>query len=147
MREKLTDILADYFNIGDSYHFVLVRTKEAFGMGTMGLEDFREYDEDDVTEIAEHLIRNGVTIQKWIPVSHPPKCTGTYLVNIHQENDIDGEIVNLTLEAWYKTNDLLFHNPKEIGWHLLHEWYELSDQLRPYITHWTYWPSMPAEEC
>lgn len=29
MREKLIDILADYFNIGDSYHFVLGRTKES----------------------------------------------------------------------------------------------------------------------
>lgn len=69
MREKLIDILSNYFRIGNSYHYMLERIKEAFGMGTMSLEDFREYDEDDVAEIAEHLIQNGVTIQQWIPVT------------------------------------------------------------------------------
>lgn len=108
--------------------------------------DYRDSKECDYERLADYLLANGVTIQKWLPVSQPPKNMGTYLVNIRQENDIDGEIINLTLEAWYKTNDLLFHNPKEIGWNLLHEWYELSDRLRPYITHWTYWPSMPMED-
>lgn len=32
---------------------------------------------DDVTDF---LIANGVTIQKWIPASDPPKEDGTYLV-------------------------------------------------------------------
>ena len=62
VRKKLTELLADYFHIGDSYHYTLKRVKEAFGLGTMGLDDFREYSEDDVTEIVEHLIAAGVTI-------------------------------------------------------------------------------------
>lgn len=64
MREKLIDILANYFRIGDSYHFILERTKEAFGVGTMTFEDFREYDEDDVAEIAEYLINNDVMVRE-----------------------------------------------------------------------------------
>lgn len=62
VRKKLTELLADYFHIGDSYHYTLGRDKEAFGIGTMGLDDFREYSEDDVAEIVEHLIAAGVTI-------------------------------------------------------------------------------------
>ena len=69
VRKKLTELLADYFHIGDSYHYTLGRDKEAFGLGTMGTDDFQEYDDDTVAEIAEHLIDNGVTVQKWIPVS------------------------------------------------------------------------------
>lgn len=80
MRENLTDILEDYFNIGDSYHFVLGRTKEAFGMGTMELEDFREYDEDDVAEIAEYLSKNGVVLHRWIPVSEKLPEEGKFVL-------------------------------------------------------------------
>ena len=71
MREKLAELLADFFGIGSpdgSNHYTLGRDKEAFGLGTMGLDDFEEYDEDTVAEIVEHLIAAGVTIQQWIPV-------------------------------------------------------------------------------
>ena len=69
MLEKLIAVLSDCFNIGDSYHYTLSRGKEAFALGTTGLDDFREYSEEDVAEIAEHLIANGVTVAvsgRWI---------------------------------------------------------------------------------
>lgn len=65
IREKLIELLADFFGIGSpdgSYHYILNRVKSAFGLGTMGLDDFEEYDEDTVAEIVEHLIDAGVTI-------------------------------------------------------------------------------------
>jgi hypothetical protein len=33
-----------------------------------------------ISEIADHLIANGVTVQKWIPVTDPPEKDGIYLV-------------------------------------------------------------------
>ena len=69
MIRKLTDILSAYFKIGDSYHYTLGRDKEAFAIGTMGLDDFKEYTEETVEEIAAHLIENGVTVPRWIPVA------------------------------------------------------------------------------
>lgn len=65
MREKLTELLADFFGIDSpdgSYHYILNRVKTAFGLGTMRLDDFEEYDEDTVDEIVELLIDAGVTI-------------------------------------------------------------------------------------
>ena len=46
-REELVDLLSQYFGIGDSYHYILNRVKEAFAAGTMGFDDFEEY--SDVT--------------------------------------------------------------------------------------------------
>lgn len=69
MKEKLTAILSDYFKIGDSYHYTLGRDKEAFGMGTMGLDDFTEYGEETIAELVDHLLANGVTVQEWIPTA------------------------------------------------------------------------------
>ena len=57
---KLNEILAEYFKIGDSYHYELGRDKEAFDLGTMTLGDFAEYDQNTVAEIAAHLIAQDV---------------------------------------------------------------------------------------
>ena len=62
-REKLIELLAKYFDIGDSYAYNLTRDKQAFMCGTMGFDDFEEFDEETVTDIADHLIANGVTVQ------------------------------------------------------------------------------------
>ena len=62
-KERVFDILSDYFNLGDSYHYILNRVKTAFAIGTMGLDDFEEYDDDAVDEIAEYLVDNGVIVR------------------------------------------------------------------------------------
>ena len=78
-REKLIELLAKYFTIGDSYAYNLTRVKEAFAVGTVSLDDFVEFDDETVADIADHLIANGVTVQEWIPVSDPPKKNGYYM--------------------------------------------------------------------
>ena len=73
VREKLVELLAEYFNIGDSYAYNLTRVKSAFACGTVGLDDFEEFDDETVEDIASYLIDNGVTVQEWIPSSEPPE--------------------------------------------------------------------------
>lgn len=58
-KEKLLEILRDYFNIGDSYTYELTRVKSAFPIGTIDLEDFQEWDEEKIENLAEYIIRNG----------------------------------------------------------------------------------------
>lgn len=93
----------------------------------------------------EELEKAGVTVQEWKPISEPPKETGHYLVNIHQENDESGEEANFVLDAWYEVNGLLFV-PKTAGWTLLNEWYDLTAQMLPFVTHWTERPQPPKGE-
>ena len=69
VREKLMELLAKYFDIGDSYAYNLTRTKSAFACGTVGFDDFEEFDEETVADIADNLISNGVTVQEWISVN------------------------------------------------------------------------------
>ena len=68
VREKLVELLSKYFDIGDSYAYNLTRVKSAFACGTMGFDDFEEFDEETVEDIASYLIKNGVTVQEWISV-------------------------------------------------------------------------------
>lgn len=60
MRERLIQLLSRYFDIGDSYTYNLTRVKTAFDVGTIGLDDFEEYTEDDVANLADFLIDNDV---------------------------------------------------------------------------------------
>lgn len=81
----------------------------------------------------------------WISVKDKlPDETGTYLVNVHEahENGDIGESADLVLEAWYEVNGLMFI-PKSVGWHMLNEFYEFSDQMRDEITHWMPFPAPP----
>lgn len=57
-KEKLVEILSRYFQIGDSYTFELTRVKEAFAIGTMSFDDFVEWDEDNIDDLAEYILRN-----------------------------------------------------------------------------------------
>ena len=61
-REKLIEILSRYFQIGDSYAYNLTRDKAAFMCGTMGFDDFEEFDEETVADIVDCLIAEGVTV-------------------------------------------------------------------------------------
>lgn len=60
----MTEILSEYFGIGDSYYYQLTRARTAFAVGTMELDDFVEFDDEVVGDIAECLLANGVTFKE-----------------------------------------------------------------------------------
>ena len=62
-KDKLKDLLMEYFTIGDSYSYNLTKVKEAFAIGTVCLEDFVEFDEEVIDDIVKYLLENNVTIQ------------------------------------------------------------------------------------
>ena len=57
-REKLKDILMQYFDIGDSYTYNLTRVKEGFAVGTVTIEDFEEFDEEIIDDIVKYILEH-----------------------------------------------------------------------------------------
>ena len=55
-RDKLTEIISSYFSIGDSYTYELTRVKEGFGIGTITIDDFVEWDADNVSDIVDYTL-------------------------------------------------------------------------------------------
>lgn len=58
--------LVDYFGLhdrGGSYYYVLTRDKEAFQVGTMTFDDFKEFNEEDVDAIVP-LFDQAITYTK-----------------------------------------------------------------------------------
>ena len=56
--DMLFGILRNYFAIGDSYTYELTRVKSAFEIGTMSLDDFEEWSDDNVLDLARYIIKN-----------------------------------------------------------------------------------------
>lgn len=57
-KENLYEVLIDFFGLNNSdgtYVYDLTRVKEAFHVGTMTLDDFEEFDEERVDELANYL--------------------------------------------------------------------------------------------
>lgn len=85
MKEALLNALRSYFQIGDSYVYNLTRDKHAFVCGTMGFDDFEEFSEENIEDLANYLMSQGVVkapgmvnweerqLQRWI-YAYCPVC-------------------------------------------------------------------------
>lgn len=61
--EKLKSVLAEYFDVhGDTYAYNLTRVKTAFEIGTMTMDDFEEFNEETIDDIAGYIMKN-ITIE------------------------------------------------------------------------------------
>lgn len=56
-REKLMAVLRDFFSIGDSFTYELTRAKSAFEVGTMSLDDFEEWGEENISDLCDYIFR------------------------------------------------------------------------------------------
>jgi len=82
--------------------------------------------------------------QEWISVKDKlPDQAGNYLVNVHEWSERDERWYNMVLDAWYNPTPPIFGNG-DIGWCLMNEFYQFSDNMRDKITHWTNWPHPPT---
>lgn len=56
--ENLINVLTDYFGTHKqegSYTYELTRVKEAFSVGTMTMDDFEEWDGENIDDLATYL--------------------------------------------------------------------------------------------
>lgn len=55
---KLFNILSDYFALDDCYTYNLSRSKEAFGLGTMTIDDFEQWNEENILDLTNYIMEN-----------------------------------------------------------------------------------------
>ena len=107
-REKLIDLMTAFYGVDPGYY---------------GVEAY---------PLADHLIANGVTVQKWIPVTE-------------RLPDEDGQYLALT-KSYIKGQDyfewLIYYDP-EIGFYDIDS--ELGDIEMEDVTHWMPLPEPPKD--
>lgn len=57
-KEKLIEVLSSYFNIGDSDSYMLTRSKEGFAYNTVTIDDFVEFDDSTINDLADYIMNN-----------------------------------------------------------------------------------------
>ena len=83
-RDKLMEVLSKYFGINDSdgsYTHELTRCKSAYSVGTMSMEDFEEWTEHNVADLADYVLKR-------IHFTPSPKA-----LNLDEINQLNGEPV------------------------------------------------------
>lgn len=168
VREKLVETLAEYFNIGDSYAYNLTRVKSAFACGTVGLDDFEEFDDETVEDIASYIIDNGVTVhEQKSPCSlcgyggkhlDSPPCTQCPAHPKEQPNANQRNSNASNVQEWISVKDRLPEEKVDCIVHYKHAYCDNDDywaigicfydgekfQMDPAykVTHWMPLPSM-----
>lgn len=83
----------------------------------------------------------------WISVKDRlPNEDGAYLVVMQNTDSETGETYSFVTHAWFTARPISFPIPESVGWTLLYEFYQFSEQMRDYITHWMPLPE-PPEVC
>ena len=109
-RERLIEFLEQYFTIGDSMEYTCMRDKAAFAIGTMGLDDFIEFDEDKVADIVDFLIGNGVTI--------PVRCSDCLFSRKVDDREPKYRCVNICRDGcsqWVGSDDFCSYGERKDG--------------------------------
>ena len=111
---------------------------------------YTEYDEAqrapviDLLKTAENLIANGVTVQKWIPVSERlPEIGDSYLVVVKYKYDWEKEYnIDTDVATFYP-----YDNPDayiDNRWDTYVDWDEGQQYI--HVTHWMPLPEAPKGE-
>ena len=69
-----------------------------------------------VGALADHLLANGVTIQKWIPVENPPEKEGNYLVATNKGKVAESHFFPECDIVPWKRRDAVFCYPGATHW-------------------------------
>ena len=118
VREKLVELLSKYFNIGDSYAYNLTRVKSAFACGTVELDDFEEFDDEMVEDIASYLIDNGVTVQEWaLPEEEYYVLRNTETGMYFRGKGVNRWGKHFNQATIYRVKGTAEHSIKEVAWH------------------------------
>lgn len=57
-REQLKKIIMEFYNIpNDTYAYNLTRIKESFDVGTVSIDDFEEFTEENIEELVDYIIK------------------------------------------------------------------------------------------
>lgn len=55
-RDKIHSAINEHLNIDDTYAYFLTRIKEAFSVGTVTIDDFEEWTDDDVADLVDSIM-------------------------------------------------------------------------------------------
>lgn len=100
IKEKIAEAISKHVSLEDTYTYELKRVKSAFEVGTMSLEDFEEWTEKNVDDLAKSIVEalqpqlneNQQIVLEWLKKEYFQGYGPAIIRTIHllqRENSID----------------------------------------------------------
>ena len=100
LKEKIAEAISEHISLDDTYTYQLARVKSAFEVGTMSLEDFEEWSEENVYDLAKSIVdalqpqlnENQKIVLEWLKEQYFTGYGPAVIRTIHllqRENTID----------------------------------------------------------
>ena len=91
LKEKIAKAISNHVSLEDTYTYELKRVKSAFEVGTMSLEDFEEWTEENVEDLAETIVdalqpqlnENQEIVLEYLKEMCPPKLGVSAMVTVY----------------------------------------------------------------
>lgn len=102
LKEKIAKAISNHISLEDTYTYELTRTKSAFEVGTMSLEDFEEWTEENVGDLAKAIAD---VLQPQLNENQKNKTNN----NLLKINDLAFDLQHddkLTKEQWDKVEQI-----------------------------------------
>lgn len=102
LKETIAEVISQHIALEDTYTYELKRAKAAFEVGTMSLEDFEEWTEENVDDLAKAIVE---VLQPQLNENQQIKTNN----NLLKINDLAFELQHgavLTNEQWEKVEKI-----------------------------------------
>ena len=91
LKEKIAKAISNHVSLEDTYTYELKRVKSAFEVGTMSLEDFEEWTEENVEDLAETIVdalqpqlnENQQIVFEWLKREHFDSYIKSVISNLY----------------------------------------------------------------
>ena len=100
LKETIAEVISQHIALEDTYTYELTRTKSAFEVGTMSLEDFEEWTEENVADLAKAIVgvlqpqlnENQQIVLEWLK-AYSERSTFSAMYPIFQLGDYDRRVL------------------------------------------------------
>lgn len=100
LKEKIAKAISNHVSLEDTYTYELKRVKSAFEVGTMSLEDFEEWTEENLDDLAKAIVdvlqpqlnENQQIVFEWLKGNYVQGYGAAVIRTIHllqKENTVD----------------------------------------------------------
>ena len=91
LKEKIAEAISNHVSLEDTYTYELKRVKSAFEVGTMSLEDFEEWTDENVEDLAETIVdalqpqlnENQQIVFEWLKREHFDSYIKSVISNLY----------------------------------------------------------------
>lgn len=116
LKEKIAEVISEHIALEDTYTYQLTRVKSAFETGTISLEDFEEWTDENVDDLAGSIAK-----AMQLQLNDNQKIVFDFLKNEFKRNDLQFTLWSFTEDVYERLEIGVSSLPHVEAWGKLKE--------------------------